>query len=197
MWVAFNRFYPPELAHVEARATPAPTAHITRPGTASSSPGCWAFIGYIAVCLDFLLELRWLGLLHGRRDNLLFGAPSSRQASAALLAFGNGWLAVAHGRFGLPFGIIAGFGLYTAVAAFLPPANSPTAPICRQMLIITCWRHWQPTTQDPLRHRHRRHAHDPSGSRPCSCSSACASWPSCRQKLSLVAEETARGTRAP
>ena len=138
MWVAFNRFYPPELAHVEARNASPDRSH-NEAWDSIVITGLLGFIGYIALFVSiFYWALRWLGLLHGRRDNLLFGAFVALAGIGGSLAFmaTDGWQLRMVGL-GLPFGIIAGFGLYTAVAAFLHAGEQPDrTDLPRQMLII-------------------------------------------------------------
>jgi len=138
MWVAFNRFYPPALAHVEARNASPDRSH-NEAWDSIVITGLLGFIGYIALFVSvFYWALRWLGLLHGRRDNVLFSAFVALTAIGGSLAFmaADGWQMRMIGL-GLPFGIIVGFGLYTAVAAFLHAGEQPDrSDLPRQMLII-------------------------------------------------------------
>ena len=82
--------------------------------------------------------MRWLGLWDGRRDNILFSTLLIVGAIGGALAFmaTDAWELRMAGL-GLPFGIIAGFGLYVAVAAFLHAGEPPErSDLPRQMLII-------------------------------------------------------------
>jgi len=138
MWVAFNRFYPPDLAHVEARNASPDRSH-NEAWDSIVITGLLGFIGYIALFVSiFYWALRWLGLLHGRRDNLLFSAFVVLAAIGGSVAFmaTDEWQIRMIGL-GLPFGVIAGFGLYTVVAAFLHAGEQPDrSDLPRQMLII-------------------------------------------------------------
>lgn len=120
MWVAFNPFYPPELAQIEARNASPDRSH-NEAWDSLVITGLLGFVGYIALFITiFYWSLRWLGLIKQRRDSLLFGALVTFFGigiSLVLMAF-DGWQLRMAGL-GLPFGIVTGFGAYTALAAFL------------------------------------------------------------------------------
>jgi len=138
MWVAFNPFYPPALGQTEARNASPDRSH-NEAWDSIVITGLLGFIGYISLFVTiFFWSLRWLGLIRGRRDNLLFGAilaGSGLAGSLALMAT-DGWQLRMAGV-GLPFGIVTGFGAYTALAAFLHAGDRPDrADLPRLMLII-------------------------------------------------------------
>ncbi len=72
LWVAFNRFYPPELGHFESRSASPDRSHnetfdaLTRGGLLQLGAEIFLF-GSL-----FYFALRWLGLMRGRRDRNLF-----------------------------------------------------------------------------------------------------------------------------
>ena len=72
LWVAFNRFYPPELGHFESRNASPDRSHnetfdaLARGGLLQLAAEIFLF-GSV-----FYFALRWLGLMRGRRDRNLF-----------------------------------------------------------------------------------------------------------------------------
>lgn len=138
MWVAYNPFYPPDLAHVEARNASPDRSH-NETWDSLVITGILGFVAYMSLFIAiFYWALRWLGLLVNRRDNLLFALLLSGFSLVAILYFlitDGSW------RFfgvALPAGLIAGLFFYVTAAAFLhadlklEPRDMP-----RQLLIIT------------------------------------------------------------
>lgn len=72
MWVAFNRFYRPELGGLEARnASPDRSHNETYDSLVTT--GAIGFLAYILLFTSvFFYALRWLGLVHSRRDSTIF-----------------------------------------------------------------------------------------------------------------------------
>ena len=72
MWVAFNRYYPPDLAHHKSRnASPDRSHNETWDSLVIS--GTLGFIAYMALFLSvFYFALKWLGLIRVRSQQLLF-----------------------------------------------------------------------------------------------------------------------------
>lgn len=138
MWVAFNPFYPPELAQIEARNASPDRSH-NEAWDSIVITGLLGFVGYIALFVTiFYWALRWLGLIRGQRDTWLFGglvAAGGVIGSLALIAT-DGWQLRMAGV-GLPFGIVTGFGAYTALAAFLHAGDKPDrTDLPRLMMVI-------------------------------------------------------------
>ncbi len=116
MQVAYNPFYPPDLAHIESRNASPDRSH-NETWDALISTGLIGFLSYMALFTSiFYLGLRWLGLIQSRRQRNLF----------LLLWFGGGLLAsVAFvtigepGYFGvaLPVGMMVGLFLYLVAYA--------------------------------------------------------------------------------
>lgn len=138
MWVAFNPFYPPALAQVEARNASPDRSH-NETWDSLVITGILGFIAYLAVFISvFYWALRWLGLLVNRRDGILFAALLIVCSAVAVMVFydyDDGW------RFfgvALPAGLIAGLGIYVTLSAFIhPDLGWDRSDLPRQLLIIT------------------------------------------------------------
>lgn len=137
MWVAYNPFYPPELAHVEARNASPDRSH-NETWDSLVITGIWGFVAYMALFISiFYWALRWLGLLINQRDNLLFALLLGGISLALVILFyfydgGLRFFGVA-----LPAGIIAGLVFYVMIAAFSHPNfQLERADRPRQLLII-------------------------------------------------------------
>jgi tetratricopeptide (TPR) repeat protein len=137
MWVAYNRFYPPDLAHYEARnASPDRSHNETYDALVIS--GYFGFAAYIALFTSlFYFALRWLGLIRSRRQLWIFLG----------LWFGTGLLSalgfrVADGGwrlFGvaLPAGMILGFVVYVTLATLRGSKAEGSSSMRRSLLVIT------------------------------------------------------------
>ena len=138
MWVAFNKFYPPKLAQVEARNASPDRSH-NETWDSLVVTGILGFVAYMSLFLSiFYWSLRWLGLIQGKRDTALFfsivgGATLFFIAVAITLDGGQlRLLGVA-----LPAGIMFGILFYVMTASFLHTDYRPDrADAPRQLLII-------------------------------------------------------------
>ncbi|MCB0106303.1 MAG: O-antigen ligase family protein, partial [Caldilineaceae bacterium] len=138
MWVAYNPFYPPELAHWEQRNASPDRSH-NETWDSLVITGLFGFVAYMSLFLSlFYWALRWLGLLINRRDNWLFAGLLSISSLTFILlfmAFDN-W----QWRFlgaSLPAGLMFGLFLYVTIAAFIHHQERPDAlGVARQLLII-------------------------------------------------------------
>ena len=127
MWVAYNRFYPPDLAHYEARNASPDRSHnetfdaLVRTGLLGFGIQLWLY-GSI-----FYYALRWLGLMEGRRQrNLFLGLLTCGAALGVLVpVLADGSLRLA--GIGLPAGLIIGLIVYVTVDLLLKPADNPSA----------------------------------------------------------------------
>jgi len=135
MWVAYNRFYPPDLAHHEARNASPDRSH-NETFDSLVITGLVGFLAYMLVFASvFYYGFKWLGLIRNQRERNLF---------AALWVIGAGVGTVASGLYqpefigvGLPLGIIAGVGLYLVIATtFLGGEVKPPADRWYQLLLI-------------------------------------------------------------
>ncbi len=138
MWVAYNRFYPPALANVEARNASPDRSH-NETWDSLVITGLLGFIGYMALFISiFYWALSWLGLIVNRRDKILFFSLLLIAAAVAIglaVYLDNGSI-----RFfgvALPTGLMGGLVLYATLAAFLHVDYRPQpADIPRLLLII-------------------------------------------------------------
>jgi len=137
MWVAYNPFYPPRLAHHEARNASPDRSH-NESWDALVITGWLGFMAYIFLFTAiFYWGLRWLGLLVNRRDATLFLSLLTIFSVALAIIFyvyDGSWR-----YFGvaMPAGMMAGLVLYTMIAAFFHTDYKPSpADIPRQLLII-------------------------------------------------------------
>ncbi len=138
MWVAFNPFYPPDLAHHEKRNASPDRSH-NETWDSLVITGLLGFLAYMSLFIAiFYWALRWLGLLVNRRDKWLFGALLTVFSLALIIVFttmdgGLRFLGVA-----LPAGLVLGLVVYVTIAAFLHHdlVISPD-DIPRQLLILT------------------------------------------------------------
>ena len=121
MWVAYNRFYRPELARIEKRNASPDRSHnetfdsLIRTGVLGFAAYVWLFLSV------FYFVLSWLGLIASRKDTYLFLG----------LWFGTGLVSVLVARvldgswrfFGvsLPFGFILGLVAYVTLVGLTRP----------------------------------------------------------------------------
>ena len=137
MWVAFNNFYPPRLAQVEARNASPDRSH-NETWDSLAITGVFGFLAYVAVFVSiFYWALRWLGLISSRRDLYLFlglWLGGGILLSAIFIISDGSW------RFfgvALPTGFIIGLILYVTLAVFLhPEAKIEVGDRRRQLLIV-------------------------------------------------------------
>ncbi len=117
MWVAYNRFYVPALADLEARNASPDRSH-NETFDSLVTTGFLGFLVYIILFSSiFYYALKWLGLVTGKRDRNLF----------IVLAIAGGVLGVGipavsgHLNFagvGVALGFILGVLVYVTIAAF-------------------------------------------------------------------------------
>ena len=137
MWVAYNNFYPPALAQVEARNASPDRSH-NETWDSLAITGAFGFLAYVLMfMMIFYWALRWLGLITSRRDFYLFLGSwlgCGILLSAIFIIDDGGW------RFfgvALPIGFIIGLILYVTIAVFLhPEAKIEAADRRRQLLIV-------------------------------------------------------------
>ncbi|MYC93330.1 MAG: hypothetical protein F4X14_00020 [Caldilineaceae bacterium SB0661_bin_32] len=137
LWMAFNRFYPPELAQWESRNASPDRAH----NETWDSLAMTGALGFLANSLLFLSiffwAMRWLGLVRSRRDAILFfsmlaGGGILLSALFQVRGVSIGFLGV-----NWPTGLILGLIAYVTLAVFLQQASSAEAAHRpRQLLLI-------------------------------------------------------------
>jgi tetratricopeptide (TPR) repeat protein len=134
MYVAYNKFYPPELGTLESRnATPDRSHNETFDALVTT--GVFGFIAEnILFLLIFYLALKWLGLVPSTRARNIFIALWFGGGIVLALAFGAalGWefIGVA-----LPGGMI--LGLFTYLVAFALRSGKPTTAYTTTTLWLT------------------------------------------------------------
>ncbi len=116
MWVAYNPFYPPDLAHVEKRNASPDRSH-NETFDALVTTGLIGFLAETVLFASvFYFVLKWMGLIEGRRDRYTFVAfLVSGGLLGLLIPVGIGkpeYLGV-----GIPAGYIIAFILYTTWVA--------------------------------------------------------------------------------
>lgn len=111
MYVAYNRFYVPELATLEARNASPDRSH-NETFDALIITGAAGFVVWQALYLSvFYYGFLWLGVVRSRRDrNLLIGFWIGGAIVGALLI--TQWLGIVFIGVAIPFGSIAGLVLY-------------------------------------------------------------------------------------
>ncbi len=127
MWVAYNRFYPPDLAHYEARNASPDRSHnetfdaLVRTGLLGLGVQMWLYVSI------FYYALRWLGLIQVARQRnrflVLLGGGALLGILMPLIADHSLRLA----GIALPAGLIAGLIVYMTVELWLVPTQTPAA----------------------------------------------------------------------
>ena len=137
MWVAYNPFYPPDLAHHEARNASPDRSH-NETWDSLVITGLLGFVAYMSLFVSiFYWALRWLGLLTTRRDHILFATLLTVLTVGLVIAFyitdGYQWR-----YFGVavPAGLLAGLVFYIMIAAFLHPTYRPERGDLPRLLLI-------------------------------------------------------------
>jgi len=136
MWVAYNRFYPPDLAHYEARNASPDRSH-NETLDALAMTGILGFLAYMALFLSaFYYAFRWLNLIAGPRSQLGFLLAAILGAVVGVLAV---WLADHSLRLagvGLPAGLSAGMILFATWSALRTPSTARPEEQGRDLLLV-------------------------------------------------------------
>ncbi len=138
MWVAFNRFYPPDLAYHESRNASPDRSH-NETFDSLVITGIFGFVAYMAVFISlFYFSLKWLGLIRSDRQRLALLALSlGGGVLGAVLSYvvQGSWILLG---LALPTGLILGTILYiTAAAIWNERQGLPMALDQRSILLIT------------------------------------------------------------
>ncbi|HSH03963.1 MAG TPA: peptidylprolyl isomerase [Anaerolineae bacterium] len=111
MYVAYNRFYPPELATVEARNASPDRAH-NETFDALAITGVLGFVFWQWLYLSvFYYGFRWLGAVRSRQDTIVFMTLWFGGAIITTIFFVQ-WMGPVFFGVSLPFGSIGGLVLY-------------------------------------------------------------------------------------
>ncbi len=135
MHVAYNKFFPPELARLEKRNASPDRSHNETWDTLVTT-GVLGLGSYLVLFTAiFYYGLRWLGLLTGPRDRWLFLSLFFGGGLISTIGFvlvmGTAFLGV-----GLPFGMILGFTLYLAIRAFSARETLPSEGIAGERPLL-------------------------------------------------------------
>lgn len=125
MYVAYNRFYVPELATIEARNASPDRAH-NETFDALVITGLLGFLIWQALYVSvFYYGFRWLGVVRSRRDrNVLIGLWIAGAIASAV--FLTQWLGPVFIGVAIPFGSIGGLVLYLIYYALFASAGEAT-----------------------------------------------------------------------
>lgn len=134
MWVAYNRFYKPELGNLEHRNASPDRSH-NETFDSLVITGLIGFLAYTFVFVSLIYyALKWLGLILKRRDTWIFvGLALGGALLGVLIAWASGKLYLA--GVGLPLGFILGVLAYITYAA-ARGSDTPHKLDRRQMLIV-------------------------------------------------------------
>jgi len=118
MFEAYKPFYPPELAHAEAR-TASPDRSHNETFDALVTRGLIGFLAYMFVFGSlFYYGFRWLGLIRNNRQrNIFLGLAGAGGLASALFLWA--WKGPEFTGVGLPAGIALGLAAYLIVSAFV------------------------------------------------------------------------------
>ncbi len=138
MYVAYNRFYPPELATVEARNASPDRSHNETFDTLVIT-GLLGLLAWQALYLSVILfAFRYLGVVHSRRDAAmlvsLWVGGAVLAAAIALLSAGPIYLGVA-----VPIGVILGvvaYLIYHALFGRAAPGAAEARPFAPDRLLM-------------------------------------------------------------
>ncbi len=138
MYVAYNPFYPPMLGQVEKRNASPDRSH-NETWDSLVITGWLGFFVYLATFISaFYFGMKWLGLVDGTRQRILFFGLASAGgivgATMLILWGGIEWFGV-----GLPFGIAIGLLVYLGVVALVGSYRSPetSGEAARSMILIS------------------------------------------------------------
>ncbi|NOR84255.1 MAG: hypothetical protein GQ526_12265, partial [Ardenticatenales bacterium] len=127
MYVAYNRFYPPDLAHVEKRNASPDRSH-NETFDALVITGALGFLAWQVVYGSlFFLSFRWLGVIRNRMDQVWFFSLMLGTGAISAIFFWR-WLGIEYVGVAFPFGELAGILAYLAYyALFSKPAEQTIA----------------------------------------------------------------------
>ena len=136
MWVAFNRYYPPDLAHHESRNASPDRSHNETWDLLVIS-GALGFIAYMALFLSvFYFALKWLGLIRLRSQQLLFfGLALGLGALGAVVprVVEGSWILLG---VGLPAGLILGIISYVVIATIWNEVSGHSVSLGQRELVL-------------------------------------------------------------
>lgn len=137
MYVAYNSFYVPDLAHVEKRNASPDRSH-NETWDSLVITGALGIIAYLAIFISvFYYGLKWIGLIPSQQQRRLFFILIL--AAGAVGALGMSlWRGVEYFGVGMPFGMLIGLLLYITQVALFARYDAPRSPAeaARSLLLI-------------------------------------------------------------
>ncbi len=128
MYVAYNRFYPPDLAHYEKRNASPDRSHNETFDSLVITGGIGFVIYMLVFSSVFYFGLKWLGLIRERWQTILFVALWIGGGIAGAIGTW-AWRGPVYVGVGIPGGVMLGLGLYVFIevllATFRPQAQRP------------------------------------------------------------------------
>lgn len=124
MYVAYNSFYPPELANLESRNASPDRSH-NETWDALVTTGFLGLIAYLTVFVSiFYYGLHWLGMINSTRQRNLFLALVLGGGAVTAGGF-IAWGGIAFFGVGFPYGMLTGLGIYIALVSLFSRYTPP------------------------------------------------------------------------
>jgi tetratricopeptide (TPR) repeat protein/O-antigen ligase len=118
MYVAYNRFYPPDLAHFEARNASPDRSH-NETWDALVITGLLGFLAYMFLFGSFFyFGFRWIGLVTSRFEQILFPSLMVAGGAVSVVVF-VATVGISALGVGVAFGVALGLILYLIVSALV------------------------------------------------------------------------------
>ena len=124
MYVAYNNFYPPELASLESRNASPDRSH-NETWDALVTTGFVGLLAYLGVFTSiFYYGLHWLGMINTPRQRYLFLGLVLGGGATGAAGFIT-WGGIGFFGVGFPYGMLAGLGLYLALISLFSRYEPP------------------------------------------------------------------------
>jgi Tfp pilus assembly protein PilF len=137
MYVAYNRFYPPELSLVEKRNASPDRAH-NETWDVLVATGLVGLLAYLSLFGSLIYyALKWLGLIRNKRQRNLFLSFSFLGGAVSTVVF-VAWQGVAYFGVALPFGILLGMIAYlllSSMAGWFEPVTTSAGRLRAYLLL--------------------------------------------------------------
>jgi len=139
MYVAYNPFYVPELAHVEKRNASPDRSH-NETWDSLVITGALGIIVYLAIFTSvFYYGLKWLGLVPSRKQRILFFTLLLGGGTIGALGLSL-WRGAEYFGVGIPFGMLIGLLFYLTIVAiffsYRPPESKAEATRSLTLIIL-------------------------------------------------------------
>jgi tetratricopeptide (TPR) repeat protein len=135
MHVAYNKYFPPELARIENRNASPDRSH-NETWDALVTTGGLGLISYLVLFgAVFYYALQWLGLVNGRRQRILFFSLTLSGGMISTVGFVL-WQGIEFFGVGLPFGMILGLTAYLAITSLYIQVEIPATEKGAERILI-------------------------------------------------------------